>query len=140
MLLKFRQRSEQELRERLEKKKFDKQIIEETLSFLKERSFIDDSSFAKSWIDSRIKKPLGIRRLKAELLIKGISKAIIDSCIDEIKENYPESKIVAGIVKDRLDKLKGCDPQKAKKRVYAYLLRRGFSPETVIDVLNRDKR
>ncbi len=137
LLLKFRLRSENEIRQRLKKKKFDVGITEMTLSFLKDKGFIDDDYFAKTWIESRIKKPLGIRRLKAELSIKGINKTIIDSQINEIKKDYPEEDIVGGIAKDRLNKLKGIDPQKAKRRVYAYLLRRGFSPEVVIDVLNR---
>ncbi len=137
MLLKFRLRSENEIRQRLKKKKFDVGIIEMTLSFLKDKGFIDDDYFAKTWIESRIKKPLGIRRLKAELSIKGINKAIIDTQINEIKKSYPEEDIVGGIAKDRLNKLKGIDPQKAKRRVYAYLLRRGFSPEVVIDVLTQ---
>lgn len=137
MLLKFRLRSEKELRQRLENKKFNTQIIERTISFLKDKRFINDGEFAKAWVQSRIKKPLGIRRLKAELIIKGIDKVIIDKRINEIKNNYLEDEIVAKIAKDRLDKLKGCDPQKAKKRVYAYLLRRGFSPETIIDALNK---
>lgn len=140
LLLKFRLRSENELRQRLKKKKFDADIIEMTLFFLKDKGFIDDNYFAKTWIESRIKKPLGIRRLKAELSIKGINKAIIDTQIDEIKKSYSEEDIVGGIAKDRLNKLKGIDPQKAKKRVYAYLLRRGFSPEVVIDVLNQIER
>jgi len=140
LLLKFRLRSENELRQRLKKKKFDADIIELTLFFLKDKGFIDDNYFAKTWIESRIKKPLGIRRLKAELSIKGINKAIIDTQIDEIKKSYSEEDIVGGIAKDRLNKLKGIDPQKAKKRVYAYLLRRGFSPEVVIDALNQIER
>lgn len=140
LLLKFRLRSENELRQRLKKKKFDADIIEMTLFFLKDKGFIDDNYFAKTWIESRIKKPLGIRRLKAELSIKGINKAIIDTQIDEIKKSYSEEDIVGGIAKDRLNKLKGIDPQKAKKRVYAYLLRRGFSPEVVIDVISQIKR
>ena len=140
LLLKFRLRSENELRQRLKKKKFDADIIEMTLLFLKDKGFIDDNYFTKTWIESRIKKPLGIRRLKAELSIKGINKAIIDTQIDEIKKSYSEEDIVGGIAKDRLNKLKGIDPQKAKKRVYAYLLRRGFSPEVVIDVLNQIER
>jgi regulatory protein len=140
LLLKFRLRSENEIRQRLKKKKFDADIIETTLFFLKDKGFIDDNYFAKTWIESRIKKPLGIRRLKAELNIKGINKAIIDTQIDEIKKSYSEEDIVGGIAKDRLNKLKGIDPQKAKKRVYAYLLRRGFSPEVVIDILNQIER
>jgi len=139
LLLKFRLRSENEIRQRLKKKKFDADIIEMALSFLKDEGFIDDNYFAKTWIESRIKKPLGIKRLKAELSIKGINKAIIDTQINEIKKSYSEEDIVRGITRDRLNKLKGIDPQKTKKRVYAYLLRRGFSPEVVIDVLTQAK-
>jgi regulatory protein len=139
LLLKFRLRSENELRQRFEKKKFNTQIIERTLSFLKDKGFIDDKYFAKIWTESRVKRPLGIRRLKQELIIKGIDKAIIDSQINEIKKNYPEEEIVAQLAKDRLNKSKGCDPQKARRRVYAYLLRRGFSPEVVIDVLTHEE-
>lgn len=139
LFLKFRQRSEKELRQRLEKKKFSEEIIEKAISFLKDKGFIDDNYFAKSWIESRINKPLGIRRLKQELIIKGVDKAIIDSLINEIKNNYSEEEIVIRIAKDRFNKLKGCDPEKAIKRIYAYLLRRGFSPETVIDVLTKNK-
>lgn len=139
LLLKFRLRSENELRQRFEKKKFNTQIIERTLSFLKDKGFIDDKYFAKIWTESRVKRPLGIRRLKQELIIKGIDKAIIDSQINEIKKDYPEEEIVASIAKDRLNKLKGYDPQKARRRVYAYLLRRGFSPEVVINVLTQIK-
>ncbi len=128
------------MRERLKKKKFDVDIIESTLSFLKDKRFIDDNYFAKAWIESRIRKPLGIRRLKAELSIKGINKTIIDTQLNEIKKSYSEEDIVAGIARDRLNKLEDIDPQKAKRRVYAYLLRRGFSPEVVIDAVSQFKK
>jgi len=139
LLLKFRLRSENEIRQRLKNKEFNPETIESTLSFLKEKGFIDDNYFAKTWVESRIKKPLGIIRLKAELSIKGIDKAIIDSQINEIKKSYFEEGVVGEIAKDRLNKLKDIDPQKAKKRVYAYLLRRGFSHEVVIDVLTQSR-
>lgn len=137
LLLKFRERSEQELRQRLKKKKFSPDAIEDTVSFLKSREFIDDRHFARSWINSRIKKPLGLRRIRSELSLKGVDKEIIDTQIEELRKDYTEANIVARIAKERLDKLKGIDPQRARKRVYAYLIRRGFSPETVLDVLNK---
>jgi regulatory protein len=137
LLLKFRLRSEKEVRDRLKKKKFDAETIEDTVSFLKEKAFIDDEQFARAWIRSRVKKPLGIRRLKVELRLKGIDKAIIDAGINELKSDYSEEDVVKSIAKNRLSRLKGIDQQKAKKRVYAYLLRRGFSPESIIEVLNK---
>ncbi|MDD5166937.1 MAG: RecX family transcriptional regulator, partial [Candidatus Omnitrophica bacterium] len=53
LLLKYRLRSEKELGERLEGKKFDEATVKETLAFLKENDFIDDKVFARAWIDSR---------------------------------------------------------------------------------------
>jgi regulatory protein len=137
LLLKFRLRSEKELYERLKRKKFDADIIKEVLKFLKEKDFLNDKIFAKAWIDSRLKRPLGLRRIKEELKLKGIDKEIIDSQISEIKKDYPEEEIVKKIARQRLNKLKNIEPRKAKNRLYAYLLRRGFSPEIIIDVINQ---
>lgn len=139
MLLKFRLRSENEFRQRLKRKEFSREVIEQTISFLKAKGIIDDNYFAKVWIQSRIKKPLGIRRLKQELILKGVDRAVIDWQINEIKKNYSEESVVREIAKERLNKLKGIDTERARKRVYAYLLRRGFSPEIVIDVLTQSE-
>lgn len=137
LLLKFRLRSEKEIYGRLRKKKFEEKVIKETLAFLKDKRFIDDNYFAKVWIESRIKKPLGLRRLKQELKIKGIDKEIIDSQIEQIKKDYSEEDIVTEIAKRRLQKLKGIEPRKAKRRILGYLLRRGFSPDIVMDVISQ---
>jgi regulatory protein len=136
LLLKFRLRSEREIYARLKKKKFDEEIIKQTVSFLKNKGFIDDSVFAKAWIESRLKKPLGLRRIRQELNLKGVDKEIIDSQISEVKKDYPEEELVKKIAQERLKKLKGIEPRSAKRRVYTYLLRRGFSPETIINALN----
>lgn len=137
LLLKFRLRSEKELYQRLKIKKFDEAVIKKTLEFLKDRGFIDDTCFAKAWIESRIKKPLGLRRLRRELSVKGIDKQTIDNELGRIKDSYSEEDAVLRIVRARFKKTKGIDSQKAKRRIWGYLLRRGFSPGTIIDVMNR---
>jgi len=136
-LLKFRLRSEKELFLRLKKKGFPEQVIKQTITFLKEKSFIDDNLFAKSWIESRLKRPLGLRRIREELRLKGLDKEIIESKINQAKKDYSEEDYVRKIAQDKFDKLKGAEPYTAKRRVYALLLRRGFSPEIVIDVVNQ---
>lgn len=137
MLFKFRLRSERELYQRLKKKKFDPETINKAILFLKEKGFINDDYFAEAWVESRIKKPLGLVRLRQELRLKGIDKEIIDRQIGQIKKDYSEQDIVAKIAAERFNKLKGIDPQKAKRRLYAYLVRRGFSLGIVMDVLNQ---
>ena len=137
LLLKFRPRSEKEIRERLIRKNFSADIIEKTVSFLKEKKFINDRLFAEAWIDYRINKPLGLRRLQKELSGKGIDKQIIIRCIENIKKDYSEESVVERIAREKIVSLKGIDRRKAKTRIYAYLLRRGFSPYVVLDVVNR---
>lgn len=137
MLLKFRLRSERELRERLKKKKFDSEVINELLQYLKGHSFIDDNLFARSWIESRLKKPLGIRRLKLELKAKGVDNSIIENNALELTGIYSESEIVERIAKERLKRYKNIEEQKAKQRLYGWLLRRGFSPEIISDAINK---
>ena len=137
LLLKYRLRSENEIRLRLKKKKFSEDLIDKVEAFLKEKKFIDDSIFAKAWIQSRIKRPLGLRRIRQELKLKGVSPEIIASEVDKIKKDYAEEDVVKEIAQMRLKRLKGLDPTVAKRRLYAYLLRRGFSPEVVYDVIGQ---
>ncbi len=112
-------------------------MVRETLSFLKAKRFVDDDAFARMWIESRIKKPLGLRRLRQELQGKGIDASIIEERLREIKKGYREETVVAQLIGQKLEKLKGIDPRKAKSRIYGYLARRGFSPEVIIDSLNQ---
>ena len=135
-MLKFRLRSEQEIYQRLKVKKFDEPVIRDTLSFLKEKQFIDDNLFAETWITSRLKKPLGFRKIKQELKLKGISQDIVDGQIEQVAKDYSESEEVLKLAEKKIAGLKNIEPEKAKKRVYSYLLRRGFSPEIIIDTLN----
>lgn len=137
LLLKFRPRSEYEITQRLKRKKFDDKVIKEVVSFLKEKSFIDDNYFARAWIDSRLKRPLGLRRIRNELKIKGIADGVIDSQIREAKSDYSEKDIVVNLLRDKLERLKGIEPEKAKRRIYAFLIRRGFSPDVIIEALTK---
>ena len=137
LLLKFRLRSEKELALRLRQKKFSEAVIQETIHFLKEKEFIDDRVFAQGWVASRLKRPFGLSRISQELAVKGLGKEIIEEILARVKEHYSESEVVSQLAEQRFSRLKGIEPQKAKARVYAYLMRRGFSPDTVGEIVNK---
>jgi len=131
LLLKFRLRSESELRTRLKQKGFSAELAEATVNFLKDKEFIDDRVFAKGWVSSRLKRPLGLRKIRQELAQKGLAKEVIQEALAQVNEHYSESRIVSQLAKQRFSKLKNVDPLKARARVYGYLIRRGFSPDVV---------
>ncbi|MEI6831447.1 MAG: regulatory protein RecX [Candidatus Omnitrophota bacterium] len=137
LLLKFRLRSEKELASRLRQKKFSEAIIQVTLNFLKDKQFIDDQIFAQGWVAFRLKRPFGLRRIRQELVQKGLDKEIIEVTLAQAKEDYDEGTIVRKLAKQRLCRLKGVEPLKAKARLYAYLIRRGFAMDIVGEVVNK---
>jgi len=74
-----------------------------------------------------------LRKVVSELRQKGINRELIDAGIERVKKDYSEEEVVRGIVESRFNR--SADPLKEKKRLYAYLLRHGFSPETVNDII-----
>jgi regulatory protein len=137
LLLKFRQRSCQEIRQRLRKKKFPEEVIKMTVAFLEERRFLDDQEFARAWLSSRLKKPYGLRRIREELRMKGVSGPIIDELMSDGLGDYSEDKIVLMLARKKFAQLKKIEPKKARQRVFAFLLRRGFGPDISVEALNK---
>lgn len=138
-LIKFRMRSEKELRDKLKNKHYEPSTIEELISYFKGLGYCDDGEFARSWINYRLSKPLGLRAIEVELRQKGIGREIINELISEKKSILNELDIARELAKARLEKLKGKKDKddKIKQKLYHYLSRRGFSGDIVGEVINQ---
>jgi len=136
-LLKYRARSQKEIIDRLRRKNFSQSTIDQVLDYCERLNLIDDKTFASSWLNSRLRKPLGLRRIFYELKVKGISDQVIEEAQCKIKDKYNEYEVVSELAKDKFEKLSRLEPDKAKRRVYSFLLRRGFSPDIVNEVINQ---
>lgn len=137
LLLKYRLRSENELYQRLKRKKFPEDQIKTAVAFLKEKRFLDDNAFTKAWINSRIGRSFGLNRISQELRLKGVSKDTLEKGIVQARKGYCEEKVIEGLAKEKLEKLRDIEPIKARNRTYAYLIRRGFATDKVINILNQ---
>ncbi len=138
-LIKFRMRSEAEIRRRLADKKYDAPVIEELIAYFNNLGYINDREFAASWMRARLSKPLGLRVVQAELKKKGIDSRIIDELLSEKKNAVNEPAVVeelAGRQYNRLKEKKD-SPDKIRRKLYGYLMRRGFSTDTVIEIINK---
>ena len=132
MLLRHRPRSVYEVRNRLKLKGYDDVLIEDIVASLKRSGDLDDEKFAKLWIDSRMHmNPAGDVVLKYELKGKGVSDSIIEAALNEKSEKYDEYELALSMAKDRFERLKKLDRRKATKRVYDFLLRRGFKYDNI---------
>jgi len=105
-------------------------VIEEVLQEAIDRGWLDDEAFAKLWVRDRLlTKPRSRALLKKELLLKGVSREIIERVLAETELN--EEKLIRDLIERRGDRYQGLDPETRKRRLYAFLRRRGFSAQAI---------
>ena len=140
----MRPHSEREIRDYLMKKTLSKKLrnkktgefyeksgvsklsVEQVLARLKERKYIDDEKFARFWLENRNqRKGSSLKKLRAELLQKGVSGVIIEQVFAETSRNDSEE------IRKIIDKKAKRYPDQQK--LVAYLARQGFS----FDEINR---
>jgi regulatory protein len=134
--LAYRDRSKQELTRYLEKKEHAPAVIQETLEDLEKLNYVNDHRFAMEWGRSRVeRKKFGKKRLRHELAAKGVSSPIIETTLDTLYDSHPEQDLALACANKKLESLRGLEPEKKTRRLAQYLQRRGFSADTIYEIL-----
>jgi len=137
MLLKYRPRSEEEIKERLSLRGYDSESIKEVVEKLKQCDFINDLEFAKYWMRYRLSSNLRSKFFTVlELKRKGVSKEIIESVLRDF-DIVNEKDIVFSLAEKKvksMNKIK--DSLTRRRRLYAYLGRRGFGSSISREAVN----
>ncbi|MDE1920452.1 MAG: regulatory protein RecX [Candidatus Omnitrophica bacterium] len=137
--LKLRPRSVSELKEKLEDKGFAAAEIETAVHDLTASGLLNDRAFTKAFINYRLARPFGFRRIILELKEKGIDGEIIGQAITEARENCSPENIALDLARRRWQRMPDIDAQKKKKRVLDFLLRRGFEADIAMKVIGELK-
>ena len=120
----------------LEKKEIDKVIIHEVIEKLKKQRYLDDSVYAKAFVNDRIKfSNNGPFKIKRELEERKISSLIIDdvlSIFDFSLEKEKLKKLLPKYVKTIRNK----SYTMMKSKVLDYFSNLGYSKNLVIEILN----
>jgi regulatory protein len=133
-LLGYRPRSEAEIRQRLLKRGFDSNATDRALARLKEQGIIDDAAFARFWKDNRESFSPRSRRLTSlELRRKGLPADVIESVTREIDESDSAYRAALG----KAQRLPLTDYRLFRRRLGAYLGRRGFGYEIINETVAR---
>lgn len=136
-LLSVSKKSETRIREKLKEKGYPEPVAEEVIRELKEKNILDDSKFAEEkvyWATHG--NPLGKRRLRFELKKQGLSEQVVGEALDGITRAEERENALA-LAKTQADKLKSLEPERRKKRLYDFLIRRGFDYEICRDVITK---
>jgi len=139
LLLSYRSRSCQEIRERLLKKGYEKEAVEEVVEELKGLRYLDDNKFVREWVEMKLKDKRGKILIRQELLKKGIEKDLIDELIDEAikKIASSEDELAWRAIEKMVPRYQKLARSKAYRRIKDFLIRRGFSSEAAENVLDR---
>ena len=132
--LSYRARSRKEmmvyLEKRAKKRNVDAEAIAGVMAKLEKVDYIDDEAFAKNWIESRSKRQgKGPTRLKNELKAKGIGNDIIATVFQQssLSDDEFQYTLAKQSIEKRAERWKILPPLIYKRRIYDFLLRRGFS-------------
>ena len=134
-LLKSRDRSIGEMREKFVKRQYSPEEIEQTLSFLIEKNFLDDQRFAENFV--RFKKnikPVGRYYLRNKLMEKKISSDLIDKVL---KENTDKESEIIAAAKHWMQKNSQLPREKIYEKLSRHLLSRGFGWEKVREIVDQ---
>lgn len=138
-LLARRDRSEHELRAALEKRETPPDMIDAAVEYLRERRLVDDRKFAHGRAQSLARnKKVGPRYVRDALKKKGIDEKLIQEAVAETFSGplRERDEIRALIEKKSKTMKKDLTPLQRKKKLFDFLLRRGFSYDAVMKALN----
>jgi regulatory protein len=139
-MLALRARSTRELRRQLLRKGEPEEFVVAAIERLVRLGVLDDASYARQLARSKM---LGsghsARRLQSELFRKGVDRRVADEAIAEVteEEEIDPQAILEGIARKKLASLGKLDPLVRRRRLYAFLARRGYASSDIMRILDR---
>ena len=119
--------TEKEIRNKL-RMEFPKDApYDEVIERLKENSYLDDYSYAKTFVET---KNFSKKKIYYELIMRGIKKEDIDSIYSEVEVDEKEQ------INNHMRKLNGKDERKKIE----YLLRKGYNLKDILEVIKENKK
>jgi len=130
-LLSIRPRSRRELETALRQRRFLRTDIEAVLTDLGERQFVDDSEFARQFVENRVRRRQGGRLIAQELRHKGVADADARPHLEGARDSDRDRETMRELLTRWNRRSKPEDPRKRAAAAAAFLARRGFDSQLV---------
>lgn len=142
-MLATRARASRELERLLVKKGEPAPYARRAIERLQALGLLDDAAFARQFARAKLAVGgLSRRRLQAELARRGVARDVVDAAIAEmlVEEAVDESAILDRLAARKLRTLRDQSPEVQRRRLYAFLARRGYDPDDVRATVDRALR
>lgn len=145
LFLSYRTLTTVEMGERLKRKGFAKDVIQVAIEQLKAQKLLNDTEFAKSFVEDRLKnKLIGEERLHEDLVHKGFDRSEAEKIVKNVKgeaDGIPsEDERAFQSIMRRSRQIKEIDMHTQHRRLYGHLVRQGFAPDVVERAINRFRK
>jgi regulatory protein len=125
-LLRYRPRSEAEVRRKLAEEGFAERAVRAAVARLRELKALDDALLARNWIASRTEgRGYGPLRLARELEQRGVARPLIRAALAEVWRDRDAAAAATALLSRKFGGHDLRDP-KMLRRAVAFLRRRGY--------------
>lgn len=130
-----RMRSEQEIERFLELKGFASDIIARVLRDFRRVGLLDDRVMARDFTERRLaKRPCGRLAIERELLTRGVAAETVADVLGDAYPRESERDVARSAAARYQERLTERRPEVRTRRLYRFLVQRGFTPETLSDL------
>ena len=126
-------RTEVQLRQKLKQKFHEDDVVEQAMEYVKSFGYVNDTNYARRFVESR-KKTKSKHEIIAMLSQKGIHREVVSETIAECYHPEDAHEAICYLVEKKCGSIEQCS-DKDKKKVFDYLLRKGFSYEEIRQVI-----
>ncbi|MGD0612175.1 MAG: RecX family transcriptional regulator [Anaerolineales bacterium] len=133
--LSYRPRSSDEVRRNLTQRGLSEELVGDTLQRLQQAGLVNDAEFARSWIENRDTfRPRSQLALRTELRRKGLADEVIESAL---RDHVNEEVLALDAARKYAARLAGLAWPDFRRKLGAFLARRGFSYDTIAPVVSK---
>jgi len=136
-LLNMRAQTSAGLRRKILGKGFPEDAVDRIVAQLEERGFLNDAQFARQFAEERLRtKKHGAARIRIDLQKKGIQREVIEMALQKVLKPDETLETARELAKKQWRKLRRePDVQKQRRRLFDFLIRRGYDPNTASTIL-----
>ena len=125
-------RSVYEVRQKLRGMEFADEIVDEVIADFGRLNLVDDREFARRWVEVRVEdKGEAPAKLAQDLRRKGVERDIIDEVLEEFADALGSAEKAVELLRKKSRRYAGLEAQKAQRRMYDFLARRGYKEDVV---------
>lgn len=138
-LLKSREYTRQQMEEKLRQGKYPPSAIEEAIAYVESFGYINDEAYAQRYVETYMETK-SRRRMEDDLRRKGVDRSCIEEALRSVQEEdglQNEEAMIKELLRKKHFDAKQAD-LKEKRRIQAFLYRKGFSSDKIRKAMNCD--